>query len=169
MMTKGRAWKFGDDIDTDLILPARFLNLSSGQELAKVCFLDFRPEFPKEISPGDVIVAGRNFGCGSSREHAPLAIKSAGVSVVIAASFARIFYRNAFNIGLPLLESAEACERIRDGERLQVDLAKGSIKSLETGETIRARPIPEFMQKLVESGGLVEYIKKNKIQKEKRV
>lgn len=168
-MTKGRAWKFGDDIDTDLILPARFLNLSSGQELAKVCFLDFRPEFPKEISPGDVIVAGRNFGCGSSREHAPLAIKSAGVSVVIAASFARIFYRNAFNIGLPLLESAEACERIRDGERLQVDLAKGSIKSLETGETIRARPIPEFMQKLVESGGLVEYIKKNKIQKEKRV
>lgn len=165
MTTKGRAWKFGDDIDTDLILPARFLNLSSGQELAKVCFLDFRPEFPKEVAPGDVIVAGRNFGCGSSREHAPLAIRSAGVSVVIAASFARIFYRNAFNIGLPLLESAEACNRIKDCEALQVDLAKGSIKNIKTGEVLQAHPIPEFMQKLVESGGLVEYIKKNKINK----
>jgi 3-isopropylmalate dehydratase small subunit len=165
MTTKGRAWKFGDDIDTDLILPARFLNLSSGQELAKVCFLDFRPEFTKEVSPGDVIIAGRNFGCGSSREHAPLAIKSAGVSVVIAASFARIFYRNAFNIGLPLLESAEACERFKDGERLEADLSKGSMKNLETGEVFQAHPIPEFMQKLVESGGLVEYIKKNKINK----
>jgi 3-isopropylmalate dehydratase small subunit len=165
MTTKGRVWKFGDDIDTDLILPARFLNISSGQELAKVCFLDFRPEFSKEVSPGDVIVAGRNFGCGSSREHAPLAIKSAGVSVVIAASFARIFYRNAFNIGLPLLESADACERIKDGAHLQVDLAKGSIKNLDSGEVFQASPIPEFMQKLVESGGLVEYIKKNKIKK----
>ena len=119
----------------------------------------------KEVSPGDVIVAGRNFGCGSSREHAPLAIKSAGVSVVIAASFARIFYRNAFNIGLPLLESADAAARIKDGERLQADLAKGSIKNLASGETFQASPIPEFMQKLVESGGLVEYIKKNKIKK----
>ncbi len=165
MTTKGRVWKFGDDIDTDLILPARFLNLSSGQELAKVCFLDFRPEFSKEISPGDMIVAGRNFGCGSSREHAPLAIKSAGVSVVIAASFARIFYRNAFNIGLPLLESALAGDRIQDGERLDVDLATGSIKIMDSGEILQARPIPEFMQKLVNSGGLVEYIKKNKIKR----
>jgi len=165
MTTKGRVWKFGDDIDTDLILPARFLNISSGQELAKVCFLDFRPEFSQGVSPGDVIVAGRNFGCGSSREHAPLAIKSAGVGVVIAASFARIFYRNAFNIGLSLLESADAAERIKDGERLQADLAKGSIKNLDSVEIFQASPIPEFMQKLVESGGLVEYIKKNKIKK----
>ncbi len=165
MIIKARVWKFGDDIDTDLILPARFLNISSGQELAKVCFIDFRPEFSQEASQGDVIVAGRNFGCGSSREHAPLAIKSAGISVIIAASFARIFYRNAFNIGLPLLESADAAERIKDGERLQVDLAKGSIKNLDSGEIFQASPIPEFMQKLVESGGLVKYTKQNKIKK----
>lgn len=163
MIVKGRVWKFGDDIDTDLIIPARYINVSAGEELARTCFIDVRPEFAKEVSQGDIIVAGRNFGCGSSREHAPLAIKSSGIGVIIAASFARIFYRSAYNIGLPLLESAEASERVREGERLEVDLAAGLIKNVASGESFRARPIPGFMQKLVESGGLVEYIKKNKL------
>lgn len=168
MITKGRVWKFGDDVDTDLIIPARYINVSSGPELVKTCFIDVRPEFTKYVRQGDIIVAGRNFGCGSSREHAPLAIKSSGIGIIIAASFARIFYRNSFNIGLPLLESAEVCEKVKDGDHLETDLAKGSIKELDGGNVFQALPIPDFMQRLVESGGLVEYIKKNKIKTGKR-
>ena len=165
MIVKGRVWKFGDDIDTDLIIPARYINVSSGAELAKTCFIDIRPDFAKNVAAGDIIVAGRNFGCGSSREHAPLAIKSSGVGAIIASSFARIFYRSSYNIGLPLLESVDASERIGDGERLEVDLGTGTIKSLDKGDSFQARPIPEFMQRLVEAGGLVEYIRKNKLNK----
>ena len=165
MSVKGRVWKFGDDIDTDLIIPARYINVSSGQELAQTCFIDIRPDFAKNVLAGDIIVAGRNFGCGSSREHAPLAIKSSGVGAIIASSFARIFYRSSYNIGLPLLESADASERIGDGERLEVDLGTGMIKSLDRGDSFQAHPIPEFMQRLVEAGGLVEYIRKNKLNK----
>jgi 3-isopropylmalate dehydratase small subunit len=153
----GRIWKFGDDIDTDLIIPARFLNVSEGSELAKRCFADLRPDFARSVSKGDIIVAGRNFGCGSSREHAPLAIKEAGISVIIAVSFARIFYRNAFNIGLPLIESFHASKELSDGEGAEVDLASGIIERSRDGKIYEAKAIPPFMAELIEAGGLVEY------------
>jgi 3-isopropylmalate/(R)-2-methylmalate dehydratase small subunit len=159
MKFKGRVWKFGDNVDTDAIIPARFLNVSDREELAKSCFADLRPEFLKSVRPGDVIVAGNNFGCGSSREHAPLAIKEAGVSVVIAKSFARIFYRNAFNIGLPILECEEAFASFGEGEKVNVDLESGEIGSEDGGVRVHAKPIPAFMQEIVEAGGLVPYIK----------
>ncbi len=160
MELQGKVWKFGDNIDTDLIIPARYLNISDGPELAKYCFADIRPDFAKDVSSGDILVAGRNFGCGSSREHAPLAIREAGVSVIIAKSFARIFYRNAFNIGLPLLESEEAAEGILEGEQVAVNLASGECKSIDSGKIYTARPIPDFMRKLIKAGGLVEYIRR---------
>jgi len=160
MKLLGRVWKFGDNVDTDLIIPARFLNVSDKDELARNCFADLRPDFIDAINPGDLIVAGGNFGCGSSREHAPLAIRSAGISVIIARSFARIFYRNAFNIGLPLLESKEASTSIEEGNRVSVDLATGEIVIMDTGRRLSARPIPDFMREIVETGGLVGYIKK---------
>ncbi|HQL89819.1 MAG TPA: 3-isopropylmalate dehydratase small subunit [Syntrophales bacterium] len=165
MKYEGRVWKFGDDVDTDLIIAARYCNVSDGAALAKHAFADGRPEFAASVSEGDVIVGGRNFGCGSSREHAPIAIKAAGVRVVIAKSFARIFYRNAFNIGLPLLESEEAAEDIRDGDRLSVDLVAGRIENRTTGKSYSARPIPPFMEGLIREGGLVAYIRKEKIAK----
>jgi 3-isopropylmalate/(R)-2-methylmalate dehydratase small subunit len=165
MKYEGRVWKFGDDVDTDFIIAARYCNVSDGGSLAKHAFADGRPEFASTVSDGDVIVGGRNFGCGSSREHAPLAIKAAGVRVIIATSFARIFYRSSFNIGLPLLESAEAAEDIRDGDRLSVDLIAGKIENLSRGKSYQARPIPPFMEQLIEKGGLVEYIRKEKLQK----
>jgi 3-isopropylmalate dehydratase small subunit len=165
MKYEGRVWKFGDDVDTDMIIAARYCNVSDGATLAKHAFADGRPEFASSVSPGDVIVGGRNFGCGSSREHAPIAIKAAGVPVIIAKSFARIFYRNAFNIGLPLLESAEAVDDIRDGDRLLVDLAAGRIENLTRKRSYRIRPIPPFMEKLIRQGGLVEYIRKEKLKK----
>ncbi len=161
MKIEGRAWRFGDNIDTDVIIPARFLNTSDEKELAKGCFADLRPEFSKEAKKGDIIVAGKNFGCGSSREHAPVAIKACGISLIIAKSFARIFYRNAFNIGLPLLECEDA-ERIEEGDRLRVDLLKGEIINLDKEEKYYARPIPEFMMKIIEAGGLVNYVKSKK-------
>ncbi len=161
MNIEGRVWTFGDDIDTDVIIPARYLNVSAEDELAKNCFADIRPEFATEAAEGDIIVAGKNFGCGSSREHAPLAIKAAGVRVVIAESFARIFYRNAFNIGLPLLESAEASKGLSDGERAVVDLATGTIRG--EGGIFQSKPIPAFMAQLIAAGGLVEYVRKVKI------
>ncbi len=160
MKLQGKVWKFGDNVDTDLIIPARFLNVWDKDELARNCFADLRPDFINTIDPGDVIVAGENFGCGSSREHAPLAIKSAGISGIIAKSFARIFYRNAFNIGLPILECKEASASIEEGNRASVNLATGEIVNLDTGEEFFARPIPDFMREIVVAGGLVEYVKK---------
>lgn len=158
MEIKGKVWKFGDNIDTDVIIPARFLNVSDKDILAKNCFADLRPDFGGNAA-GDVIVGGSNFGCGSSREHAPLAIKSAGVGVVIAKSFARIFYRNAFNIGLPILESKEAVDAIEDGDSLSVDLVTGEITNNTKGGKYSASPIPDFMRKIIDAGGLVEYVK----------
>ena len=158
MEIKGKAWKFGDNIDTDVIIPARFLNVSDKDILAKNCFADLRPDFGGNAA-GDIIVGGSNFGCGSSREHAPLAIKSAGIGVVIAKSFARIFYRNAFNIGLPILESKEAVEAIEDGDQLTVDLVTGEITNNTKGGKYCASPIPDFMRQIIDAGGLVEYVK----------
>ena len=163
MMIQGRIWKFGDDVDTDVIIPARYLNVSAESELAKNCFADIRPDFAGEVLVGDILVAGKNFGCGSSREHAPIAIKAAGIRAIVAESFARIFYRNAFNIGLPLLESVEASKALSDGEDAVVDLAAGRIEG--KGQVFSARPIPDFMAKLIDAGGLVDYIKKEKIGK----
>ncbi|HTY13396.1 MAG TPA: 3-isopropylmalate dehydratase small subunit [Candidatus Omnitrophota bacterium] len=156
---KGKAWKFGDNIDTDLIIPARYLNTHDPAELAKHCMEDADPNWIKKTGKGDFIVGGENFGCGSSREHAPIAIKAAGVSAVIAASFARIFYRNAINIGLPILESPEASKEIKEGDLVEVDLASGRILNLSTGKTYQAQPFPEFMQKIVDAGGLIPYLK----------
>jgi 3-isopropylmalate/(R)-2-methylmalate dehydratase small subunit len=157
---QGTVWKFGNDVDTDLIIPARYLNTSDPKELAAHCMEDADPGFAGKVRPGELIVAGKNFGCGSSREHAPLAIKSAGVAAVIAASFARIFYRNAINIGLPILESPEAAAAIAQGNRVEVDLTTGQITDLTTGQRYQAAPFPPFMRELIESGGLIEYVKR---------
>ena len=157
MELKGKVWKYGDNIDTDVIIPARYLNMSTPEELAQHCMEDIDPTFVGGVQPGDVIVGGENFGCGSSREHAPLAIKGAGVSCVIANSFARIFYRNAINVGLPILECAEAVEETEKGDRLTVDLTAGTITNARTGKTYRTSPLPEFVMKIVAAGGLVPY------------
>jgi len=156
---RGQAWKFGNNIDTDLIIPARYLNTSDPAELAKYAMEDADPEWVDKMKPGDFIVAGENFGCGSSREHAPIALKHAGVSAVIAKSFARIFYRNAINIGLPIMESAEAAEEVNEGDKIEVDLAGGKISDLTTGKTYQAQPFPDFMQKIIDRGGLINYLK----------
>ena len=155
---QGRVWKFGNDIDTDAIIPARYLNTSDPAELAKHVMEDADATFPGKVKPGDIIVALKNFGCGSSREHAPLALKAAGVSCVIAHSFARIFYRNAINIGLPILESPEAAARIEEGHEVKVDLSAGSITDLTTGQTFMAAPFPDFMQEIMAKGGLIGYV-----------
>lgn len=156
---RGRVWTFGRDVDTDLIIPARYLNMKTPEELAQHVMEDADPTFPGKVRPGDVIVAQENFGCGSSREHAPLALKGAGVSVVIAKSFARIFYRNAFNTGLPILVSAQAADAIKEGDEVEVDLASGHIRNLTTGRAYQAEPLPEFMRRLVAAGGLLPYLK----------
>lgn len=158
MELKGRTWKFGADVDTDAIIPARYLNTSDPVELAKHCMEDADPAFPTKVKSGDIIVADKNFGCGSSREHAPISIKAAGVSCVIAKTFARIFYRNAFNIGLPIFESAEAADRIQEGDEVAVDVEKGVIKNLTRGEEYRATPVPLFMQQIIAAGGLINYV-----------
>jgi 3-isopropylmalate dehydratase small subunit len=160
MKLAGKAWKFGVDIDTDAIIPARYLNTSDPRELAKHCMEDADPDFAQNVSAGDIIVADRNFGCGSSREHAPIAIKAAGISCVIAASFARIFYRNAFNMGLPILESPEASADIITGEHLELDLSTGKILNRSRNHTYQAQPMPTFMQELVAAGGLIPYVMK---------
>jgi 3-isopropylmalate dehydrogenase/3-isopropylmalate/(R)-2-methylmalate dehydratase small subunit len=162
MKLSGKAWKFGADIDTDAIIPARYLNTSDPRELAKHCMEDADPEFPQKVSPGDIIVAETNFGCGSSREHAPIAIKAAGVSCVVAASFARIFYRNAFNMGLLILESPEASADIVTGDKLDIDLTTGTIVNKSRNLTYKAQPLPVFMQELVAAGGLIPYVMKNR-------
>lgn len=160
MLIKGKVWRFGNDIDTDAIIPARYLNTSDPQELAKHVMEDSDRDFPNKVKSGDIIVAGKNFGCGSSREHAPIAIKSAGINAVIAKSFARIFYRNAFNIGLPIFESAEASEKIKEGDEIEIDADRGLIKNLTLNEEYKANPIPPFMQELIASGGLVEWTRR---------
>jgi 3-isopropylmalate/(R)-2-methylmalate dehydratase small subunit len=157
---KGKAWRFGDDVDTDAIIPARYLNTSDPDELALHCMEDADPEFPSKVAHGDMIIGGKNFGCGSSREHAPIALKAAGVSCVIAGSFARIFYRNAFNMGLPILESQEASDRIRTGDIIEVDPAAGSIANITRDESYRAEPYPSFMMDLINAGGLIPYLLK---------
>lgn len=157
---RGRAHLYGDNVNTDVIIPARYLTTSDAAELARHCMEDIDPEFVSKVEPGDVIVAGENFGCGSSREHAPVAIKAAGVSAVIAKTFARIFFRNAINTALPALACAEAAASIRSGDEIAVDLASGRIENLTQGRTYQADPFPPFLQEIVAAGGLVAYTRK---------
>ena len=160
MKLKGKVHKYGADVNTDVIIPARYLNVSDPDELASHCMEDIDAEFLNKVQPGDIIMATTNFGCGSSREHAPLAIKTAGVSCVIAASFARIFFRNGINIGLPLLECPEAVADTAAGDTLEVDLDNGKIKNITNGKEFTAKPYPDFMSALISSGGLIEYTRK---------
>jgi 3-isopropylmalate dehydratase small subunit len=157
MKLEGTIWTYGDNVDTDAIIPARYLNVSTPEELALHCMEDIDTEFAASVQAGDIIVAGENFGCGSSREHAPLAIKGAGVSCVIANNFARIFYRNAINVGLPILECPEVVAEAEKGDRLAVDLRAGTITNERTGRTFRTPPFPDFIMKIIQAGGLVPY------------
>lgn len=159
MSVKGKVFKYGDNVDTDVIIPARYLNTSVHKELAAHCMEDIDKEFVKNVEDGDFIVANKNFGCGSSREHAPIAIKAAGVSCVIASTFARIFYRNAINIGLPILECDEAVKAIDNGDKLEVDFSTGVIKNLTKNEEYKGEPFPEFMQNIIDNDGLIGYIR----------
>ena len=156
---KGKVWKYGNNIDTDVIIPARYLNDPDPKALASHCMCDIDENFAGKVEPGDIMVGGWNFGCGSSREHAPVSIQASGVSCVIAASFARIFYRNAINIGFPILECPEAAEAINAGDTVSVDTSTGVIKDETTGESFQAKPFPEFIQNIIESGGLLSYLK----------
>jgi 3-isopropylmalate dehydratase small subunit len=158
-MIKGKAHKYGSNVDTDVIIPARYLNTTDPQELATHCMEDLDAEFAKKVADGDIIVGEDNFGCGSSREHAPICIKAAGVSCVIAKSFARIFYRNSLNIGLPILECPDAVAGISAGDEVEVDLTTGRIANVTTGKSYSAKPFPDFMRKLIDVGGLVNYAK----------
>jgi 3-isopropylmalate/(R)-2-methylmalate dehydratase small subunit len=159
MKFTGTAHKYGRDIDTDVIIPARYLNTSDATELGKHCLEDLDAEFIGNVRQGDILVADENFGCGSSREHAPIAIKAAGVSVVIAKSFARIFYRNAINTGLPIMEAPDAVDAIKNGDTVVVDADTGVIRDETTGQAFQAQPFPEFIKRIIEQGGLVESIK----------
>ncbi len=164
MKFKGRVWKFGDNIDTDAIIPARYLTTSDPEALAAHCMEDADPEFVKKIRAGDIIVAGENFGCGSSREHAPIAIKYAGISCVVAKSFARIFYRNAFNIGLPIFESKDLWDKVSEGQEIEVDGDNGSIRIIDSRiAPLLINPIPPFMQELIQDGGLMKHLAKKGI------
>jgi 3-isopropylmalate dehydratase small subunit len=160
MKIEGRIWKFGSDVDTDAIIPARYLNQSDPKELAKHVMEDERPEFLKKVRKGDILLAKKNFGCGSSREHAPLALKAVGISCIIAKSFARIFYRNGLNLGLPLLESSEASEGIKERDQVRVNLTTGEIFDLTQKRKYLAKPIPSFMQDLIRDGGLIRHLRK---------
>lgn len=159
MNAKGTVFRYGDNVDTDVIIPARYLNTSDGKELAMHCMEDIDTDFVKEVKEGDIIVADKNFGCGSSREHAPLAIKEAGISCVIARTFARIFYRNAINIGLPILECEAAADGISKGDQVEINFDTGVITNVTKGETYQAQPFPPFMQDIIKQGGLVNKIK----------
>ena len=159
MQAQGHVFKYGDNVDTDVIIPARYLNSSDPADLATHCMEDIDKEFVHKVQAGDIIVANKNFGCGSSREHAPIAIKASGVSCVIAETFARIFYRNAINIGLPIMECPEAAEEIKKGDEVSVDLATGVIEDLTTGKKYQAAPQPPFIQNMIDAGGLLNYIK----------
>jgi 3-isopropylmalate/(R)-2-methylmalate dehydratase small subunit len=158
MKAKGIVHKFGDNVNTDDIIPAKFLNTTDPKELASHCMEGISADFAKKVRPGDIIIAGKNFGCGSSREHAPFSIKSAGVSCVIAETFARIFYRNSINIGLPILESREAAKAIEDGDEIEVDFEKGEIKDLTTDNIYKSQSFPKFIQKLIAAGGLLNML-----------
>ena len=158
MLAKGKVFKYGANIDTDVIIPARYLNQSDPVELAKHCMEDIDTTFVESVRKGDLIVAGMNFGCGSSREHAPVAIKASGISCIIAPSFARIFYRNAINIGLPIMESAPAAEKINKGDEVRVDFETGKIEDITTGESWQALPFPEFIKEIIKKEGLIGYI-----------
>lgn len=162
MIIKGRAWKFRDDVNTDEIIPAKFLALTTAEELGPHCMEGIEPGFAKKISKGDIIVAGKNFGCGSSREHAPLSLKGCGVSCVIAGSFARIFFRNSINIGLPIFESAQASKAIENGDEIEVDASKGEIRNLTKNKTYKSKPMPGFMEELISAGGLMKWVTKKK-------
>ena len=161
MNAKGKVIKYGNNVDTDVIIPARYLTTSDPAELASHCMEDLDEKFISKVRKGDVIVAGRNFGCGSSREHAPIAIKASGISCVIAETFARIFYRNSINIGLPIIECAEAAEDIKEGDEVEIDFDKGFITNLTSGKTYQGQPFPEFMQKIISADGLINYIRNN--------
>jgi 3-isopropylmalate/(R)-2-methylmalate dehydratase small subunit len=157
----GKVFKYGENVDTDVIIPARHLNTSVPAELARHCMEDIDADFVNQVKEGDVIVAGKNFGCGSSREHAPIAIKAAGISCVIAPTYARIFYRNSFNTGLPILECEEAAQKIEARDEVEVNFETGEIKNITKGETYQAEPFPEFISKIIQCGGLVNYVKKS--------
>jgi 3-isopropylmalate/(R)-2-methylmalate dehydratase small subunit len=168
MIFKGKIWKFGDNIDTDAIIPARYLTTSDPQELAAHCMEDADPDFAARMNKGDIILGGENFGCGSSREHAPIAIKAAGVSCVIAKSFARIFYRNSFNMGLPIFESRELVDTIKEGDEINLDSAKGTITIASSNKIFKIHPIPPFMEELIADGGLMKHIAGKRGKNEKR-
>ena len=156
---KGKAWKFGDDIDTDLIVPGRYLVLRSEKDLAACAMEGCDPDFSKKAKKGDIIVGGKNFGCGSSREHAPIAIKGVGISAVVAESFARIFYRNSINVGLPLIEIKNISKNVSQGDELEIDMEKGILKNLTTGKKFKIKGLPEFMVEILNEGGLIPYLK----------
>ena len=159
MKASGFVHKYGDNVDTDVIIPARYLNSPDPKELAQHCMEDIDVDFVKNVKPGDIIVANENFGCGSSREHAPISIKASGVSCVIATTFARIFYRNAINVGLPILECKEASQKIENGDKVEIDFDTGKITNVTKGETYQAEPFPEFIQNIINKGGLLNSIK----------
>ena len=163
MVYTGKVIKYGDDVDTDVIIPARYLNTSDHAELASHCMEDLDKDFVNKVEKGDIMVAGDNFGCGSSREHAPIAIKASGISLVIANTFARIFYRNSINIGLAILECPEAVANINDGDKVEADLDNGIIYNRTTGKEFKTQPFPEFIQKIIQNGGLIESIKKGEL------
>ncbi|MGI6092421.1 MAG: 3-isopropylmalate dehydratase small subunit [Veillonellaceae bacterium] len=162
MILEGKIWRYGDNVDTDVIIPARYLNTSDPAELAKHCMEDIDPSFADAVQQGEIIVAGRNFGCGSSREHAPVAIKAAGITCVIADSFARIFYRNAINIGLPLIELGDAVNHFNNGDQIRVDAAAGKVENVTTGEVFQAPSLPPFIQKIAQAGGLINFVKEER-------
>lgn len=162
MEARGFVHKYGNDVDTDVIIPARYLNTSDPKELAEKCMIDIDADFVNKVKPGDIMVAGDNFGCGSSREHAPIAIKASGIACVVAKTFARIFYRNAINIGLPIVECKEAAEAIKNGDEVEIDFDTGVIKDLTTGESFTGQPFPEFIKEIIKQGGLINYINEKK-------
>ena len=162
MSVKGRVFKYGDNVDTDVIIPARYLNSFDAKELASHAMVDIDPTFASTVEKGDIIVAGQNFGCGSSREHAPLCLKTAGVKCVIAKSFARIFYRNSINIGFPIMECEEAADKIEKGDEVEVDFSTGVITNKTKNETYQSQPFPEFLQKMIDADGLVNYVNSKK-------
>ena len=162
MKAKGHVFKYGDNVDTDVIIPARYLNSFDAQELASHAMADIDPEFVNKVQPGDLIVANKNFGCGSSREHAPLCLKTAGIKCVIAKSFARIFYRNSINIGFPIMECEEAADKIEKGDEVEVEFSTGVITNKTKNETYQSQPFPEFLQKMIDADGLVNYVNSKK-------
>ena len=161
MQAKGKVFKYGDNVDTDVIIPARYLAIADPKELAEHCMEDIDKDFVRKVHPGDIMVANKNFGCGSSREHAPLVIKVSGISCVIAETFARIFYRNAINIGLPIIECPQAAQDIKDGDQVEVDFDSGKIRNLTTQKEYQGQAFPEFMQRIIKAEGLINYINEN--------